>query len=127
MKIGHIISKLRYENGLNQQDLATRLGVSKGAVGMWETDRRKPDYDMLVEISELFHVSTDYLLSHNVDSNNTICDMRSADDSATSKLVATFHSLNEDYQDILIGEAKKLLRRQISEEKNNMDMVPQAK
>ena len=48
MKMGHIISKLRYESGYSQVELAEKIGITKGAVGMYETDKRKPDYDTLI-------------------------------------------------------------------------------
>jgi transcriptional regulator with XRE-family HTH domain len=131
MKMGHILSKLRYETGLSQPELANALGVSKGAIGMWETDKRRPDYDMLIKIADFFNVSTDYILSHTVDSGGdtdsivNISDFMS--DTSTLKLVNTFNALNEDYQDILIGEAKKLLHRQLSEGKNKTNVEKQVK
>ena len=43
MEIGKIISQLRNDKGLNQRELAIHLGVSNGAIGMWETGKRQPD------------------------------------------------------------------------------------
>ncbi len=54
---------LRRENGLSQQDLAHKLGISASAIGMYEQGRREPDYDTLVRMARLFGVSTDYLLT----------------------------------------------------------------
>lgn len=62
MEIGRIISKLRTEQQLNQRDFASLLGVSNGAVGMWETGKRQPDLDTINKIADFFGESTDYLL-----------------------------------------------------------------
>lgn len=123
MKLGHIISKLRYEKGYSQIEMAEKLGVTKGAVGMWETDKRKPDYDVLVRIADLFSVTTDYLLSHSV--RITVENNDDDKDDITIRMINTFKMLDEDNKDILLGEAKKLLKQQRIEEKRTT--VPIAK
>lgn len=116
MKIGHIISKLRYEKGYSQIELAEKIGVTKGAIGMYETDKRKPNYDILVQLADLFNVTTDYLLSHNnFNHSNTMIEI----DPVTHKLLSTFSSLDEDNKDILLGKAKELLKQQRLDEKRN--------
>ncbi len=62
MEIGKMISKLRKEKGLNQRDFAKFLGVSNGAIGMWETGKRQPDLDTIEKIASFFNVTVDYLL-----------------------------------------------------------------
>lgn len=63
--IGNKIKNLRKQNKITQKDLAEKLCVSSGAVGLWETNKRVPDYETIVKISELFDVSIDYLLKDN--------------------------------------------------------------
>lgn len=123
MKLGHIISKLRYEKGYSQIEMAEKLGVTKGAVGMWETDKRKPDYDVLIRIADLFNVTTDYLLSHSV--RISVENDNYDKDDITLRMIDTFKMLDEDNKDILLGEAKKLLKQQRLEEKR--PTVPVAK
>lgn len=61
--IGIIIKNLREENGFtSQQALADHLGISQSTIGNWEAGSRKPDYDMLTRLADLFSVSTDFLL-----------------------------------------------------------------
>ena len=62
MEIGKIISQLRNDKGLNQRELAIHLGVSNGAIGMWETGKRQPDLETIKKIASFFNVSVDYLL-----------------------------------------------------------------
>ncbi len=60
------IKELRIANGLNQVELAEKLGVSKQSVSNWENDNIQPSIDMLIKISHVFSVSTDYLLGEDV-------------------------------------------------------------
>lgn len=64
MKLGTILAQLRNKKGLNQRDFAQAIGVSNGAVAMWETNKRQPDLEMLKKIAEYYDVSTDYLLGN---------------------------------------------------------------
>ena len=61
--LGARIAALRKSAGWNQGELAQRLGVSPSAVGMYEQGRREPGAALLVELSRLFGVTVDYLLT----------------------------------------------------------------
>ena len=61
--LGARIALLRRSKGLSQRALAAALDVSPSAVGMYEQERRIPSTDLLVEMAELFGVSTDFLLT----------------------------------------------------------------
>lgn len=56
------LRKLRKENGLSQAEMAKKLNVHQTAVSQWEQGRTTPDMQTLIKISQLFSVSTDYLL-----------------------------------------------------------------
>ena len=56
------IKQLRTDRGLSQVDLAAKLGVSKQSVSNWENDNIQPSIEMLLKLSHIFSVSTDYLL-----------------------------------------------------------------
>lgn len=62
MTTGEKIKSLRKKQNLSQEQLADRLGLSRQAVSRWETDNAVPETDMIVRLSEIFGVSTDYLL-----------------------------------------------------------------
>ncbi len=62
MSISVKIQQLRKSNGLSQEQLAEKLEVSRQAVSKWESGASTPDIEKLVLISELFKVSTDYLV-----------------------------------------------------------------
>ncbi len=61
------LKNLRIKHGYTQAELASMLGISTSAIGMYEQGRRQPDNRLLKKISELFSVSTDYLLSNEDD------------------------------------------------------------
>ena len=56
------IRRLRKGRGLSQEELAARLGVSRSAVGMYETGKREPDFATWETIADLFDVDMDYLM-----------------------------------------------------------------
>ncbi len=64
----NILKTLRTERQLSQLELATRLGISKSAVSMYEQGRREPDFDILNKIADIFQVDVDYLLGRTVSS-----------------------------------------------------------
>ena len=53
---------LRKKNGWSQEELAFQLGVSRQSVSKWESGTSIPDLERIIKLSEIFHVSTDYLL-----------------------------------------------------------------
>ena len=62
MTFGEKIQKLRKEAGLSQEELSDRLGVSRQAVSKWERDNGYPETEKIVRMSQIFHVTLDYLL-----------------------------------------------------------------
>lgn len=60
--IGDKIAELRKQNGMSQEELADRMGISRQSVSKWESGQSQPEIEKLLQLSELFHVSTDYLL-----------------------------------------------------------------
>lgn len=56
-----VLKQLREEAKLSQAKLAEKLSVSQSTVGMWESGKNKPEYETLLKIADLFHVSIDYL------------------------------------------------------------------
>ncbi len=59
---GNTLKKLRLQEGLTQQQLANRLGVTKSVVSYYELQERYPSPEVLTKLASIFHVTTDYLL-----------------------------------------------------------------
>ena len=65
MTLGQRISQLRKQRGINQVQLAEALKVSPSTIAMWETNKRAIKDDTILELSDYFGVTTDYLLGKN--------------------------------------------------------------
>ena len=59
---GQRIQQLRKERELTQEQLAEKLNVSQNTIAKIESGLRRPSIDFLLEISEFFNVSTNYLV-----------------------------------------------------------------
>ena len=70
LSLAQNISRLRKENGMTQERLAEALGVSFAAVSKWERGAATPELALIVEMAEYFHVSLDYLLLGETESNS---------------------------------------------------------
>ena len=57
---------LRKKNGWSQEDLADKLEVSRQSVSKWESAQSVPDMNRILKLSEIFGVSTDYLLKDEI-------------------------------------------------------------
>jgi len=68
---------------LSQEELAEKLGVSRQAVSKWESAQSVPDLQRILQLAELFNVSTDYLLK----------DSQSADDHSFTESTETADNL----------------------------------
>ena len=59
------IIDLRKKNGWSQEELAELLDVSRQSVSKWESAQSVPDMQRIIRMSEIFGVTTDYLLKDN--------------------------------------------------------------
>lgn len=93
--IYNIADKIRYlrdKAGLTQTDLANRLGISRSAVNAWEMSLSSPSVANIIEMTQIFHVNADYLLSV---SDKMLVDISSLDSDEREvvlKLIACFSS-----------------------------------
>lgn len=62
MELKDKLLKLRKDNHLSQQQIADQLNVSRQSISKWELGESQPDMHNIIMISEIFHVTTDYLL-----------------------------------------------------------------
>lgn len=119
--IGDRLKELRTNSKIYQADLAEVLGVSKGAVAMWETNKREPDSLMLKKIANYFNVSLDYLLDNEQKltepKNNKKDDIK----------IALFNS-SDDITDEMFEEVKQYAEMvKLREEQKRRDRIKQSK
>ncbi len=67
MTIDQKIIKLRMSKGLSQEQLAELLGVSRQSLSKWEMGQMLPQIDKVLQLSEIFGISTDELLREQID------------------------------------------------------------
>ena len=72
MILGDKIIELRKKNGWSQEELAEKMEVSRQAISKWEGAQSVPDMGRIVRLSELFGVSTDYLLKDELEKEDSV-------------------------------------------------------
>ena len=74
MTFGEKLKKLRTDNELTQDELAEKIYVTRTAISKWETDKGYPSIDSLKQLSNLFEVSIDELISDSDMENKRLLD-----------------------------------------------------
>lgn len=78
--------ELRKKQGLSQEELAEKLGVSRQAVSKWERSEASPDTDNLIALAKIYGLSLDELIyGERTDAESEEPDKQSDDESADSK------------------------------------------
>ena len=68
------IKDIRLRKGLTQADVATALGVSSVVYSRYETGKRQPSIDMLIQMADIFGVTVDFLLGRQDIEDSTLSD-----------------------------------------------------
>ena len=61
-KFAERLKELRTEKNLTRTQLSKETGLSAGAIGFWETEKRIPNAMAIIALAKFFGVTTDYLL-----------------------------------------------------------------
>lgn len=85
------IRELRCSRGWSQVELAKKLGLTKQTVSNWENDNIQPSIEMLMRLSKVYGVSTDYLLGLDETSRLDV-------EGLPEKVIAHLSLLIEDYR-----------------------------
>ncbi|MBO4308660.1 MAG: helix-turn-helix transcriptional regulator [Clostridia bacterium] len=114
MILSEKIMTLRRRNGWSQEELAERLDVSRQSVSKWEMGQSVPELDKIVQMSNLFGVSTDTLLRDGIDLDDFAAQTPSYDEGEPKaeeqkpREEQTGNSLNEgDVKNLLSGARRK--------------------
>lgn len=62
INFGTVLKKFRQESGLSQQQVADALGLQRSTYAYYETNKSRPSYECLKEISRLYNLKVDELL-----------------------------------------------------------------
>ncbi len=66
------LTKLRKKAGWSQEELAEQMNVTRQSVSKWEGAQSVPDLEKMIRLSNLFGVSTDYLLKDEIEDTDGI-------------------------------------------------------
>ena len=102
MSIGSRIKERREQLGITQTQLADLLGVTKGAVGNYETDANSPKASTLYKVFDALHCDANYLFQ------DEMSDIKIAPSAKDEVLFGLFHKLNEEGQEKVIEYAADL-------------------
>lgn len=114
VEIGIKISQARREQGITQVELAAKMSVTRQTVSRWESGVAYPDIEKVVDLSNILHVSCDYLLrtEENLRGNDKVDNVDQADNASTSSITRLLSSL----------EGKKI-RIQFYDDEEDMDII----
>ena len=87
-----MLKYLRNREGLTQRELADKLGMSAGAIGMYESGKRHPKFEDEETIADFFNVSLNILRGKSVDENAPEMDAR------TKRVIDLFQNVPPDIQ-----------------------------
>lgn len=80
------IIALRKKNGWSQEELAEKLNVTRQSVSKWEGAQSVPDLDRVLQMSQIFGVSTDYLLKEELEEEQYVESMGSNADALVHRV-----------------------------------------
>ena len=109
MNFGDKLKQYRLKEGLSQEQLAEKIGVSRQAITKWETKRGLPDVENMIILAELFKLTLDELVLEEVkkqEGKAAVFESETVYDIDTSK-----------HFDINLGSAKKVTLRTGADEK----------
>lgn len=69
------LRELRLQNGMTQNEIAAKIGVSGQSILNWENGIYEPKINQLIQLADLFGVSIDYLVErkNNVNKIDDLC------------------------------------------------------
>lgn len=107
MQFGDRLKELREEKELKQAELANLFNISPSTIGMYEQNRRTPDFALLNSIADYFGVSVDYLLGRTDIRNYEENTIAAHTDDRTQQLSEEGRKKLDDFIDYLIFEEMK--------------------
>lgn len=108
---GDQIKYYRKKNGLSQQALGDRLGVSATAVHKWERGMSQPDIVALKKMADMFGVSIDQLCDH-----QACTDENEPEEGNIAVMTRAFRRLSAQEQEKLIAVGKALFEHAFGRE-----------
>lgn len=106
MSVGTRIKAARQAAGLNQEQLAKALGVSKGSIGNYEADISHPKEEILISLLSVLDVDANYIYQDYFSTKNAPAE--SGSDFQKKRLMENYESLNQDGRNNLVNYSEDL-------------------
>lgn len=118
------LKEARKSAGLTQKEVATVVGVNQNTYSYWENGKTKIDSESLAKLSELFGVTTDFLLDKapcktTVDSVNDKPAVRSDEE----KLLGVYNSLDQESKTQLMSVAYLIMSKSLETQGINVQQL----
>ena len=117
--IGEKIKQYRLKNGWTQQELGSKIGISKNAIGNYEKGIRSPKKDTMFDLASAFKISIDDLFPQIKKDSSTANPLPKTPDLLTQKIIDTVVQLTTHNKKIVLRTSEELLEgqeREINEE-----------
>ncbi len=109
MNFGERLKQIRANQGLSQEQLAEKIGVSRQAITKWETNRGLPDVENMIILAEIFKVTLDELILERINVQESEQELFESE---------TVYDIDCDkHFDIRIGNARKICIQGCGDEK----------
>lgn len=86
MSLGSSLYHARKKNGLSQENVAEKLGVSRQTISKWETNETLPDIRQSKELAMLYHMTLDELIEYDFDEQQAQQMIDSVSDEAQARI-----------------------------------------
>ena len=106
MKTQEILTRLRKENNLSQQQLAGELKVGQATICQWESGASLPSYEMIIKLAQFYNVSADFLLGLSDEYGKSLTIYKDVSDSESALL---------NMYGLLSGRQKEIIMRLLVE------------
>lgn len=106
MNLAEKITKHRKQKGWSQEQLAEQLDISRQSVSKWESGASIPDLDRILRLSEIFKVSTDYLLKDEIEEEEVKSDEDKLENKETKRIISQTEAKN--YLKIMRQASRKI-------------------
>ena len=73
LDLGKTIQTLREQSGMSQKDLAKRVGVSTGAIGNYEAGLRRPKFETIEALADIFNIPIGLLIGDESSARILMC------------------------------------------------------
>ena len=116
------LKQLRVAANLQQNDIIKRLSLSSARYSQYESGKRRPDYELLIEFADLYGVSIDYLLGRTTIQNYPT-QTSPAYSSDELDLIRKYRALDETRQEAVRDFIDASYAKALTSQKNTAELV----